>query len=61
MTITFDQWCDIIIGDLEAEPGFRIQRSVHESAAVIHEWKRDNLTGPQAAVNREQRIPVVSM
>ena len=49
MSITFDQWIDIILDELDYEAGFDIQNDVHSAAAVFHEWKLDNLTNTEAA------------
>ena len=49
MSITFDQWIDIILDNALYEEGFKIQNNVHSAAAVLHEWKLDNLTNQEAA------------
>lgn len=49
MSVTFDQWIDIVINNAEPEPGFRIQGLVHEAISVFIEWKLDELTNSQAA------------
>lgn len=47
MTITFDQFLDVVTRISEPEPGFGIQADVHASAAIIEQWQNDDLSNSQ--------------
>jgi hypothetical protein len=47
MSVTFDQWLDIVCRTSEPETGFSIQADVHAAAALMDEWAASNLSNAQ--------------